>query len=159
MRRAAPRHTRTTTALAAAVATLLAGGATAACGGTTVEDRTLAADPDAVEGGVIVDESIPSTTEAVIGSTLDLLLEMSNDMSRLGSQVAEGAGDDATLARIEQIWEAIRADIQAERPELVASIDTTVDMARTAVERTRPADADKAFSLLTDLVDNYTGDG
>ena len=32
-------------------------------------------------------------------------------------------------------------------------------MARTAVERTRPADADKAFKLLTYLVDQFTGDG
>ena len=32
-------------------------------------------------------------------------------------------------------------------------------MATSAVERKRPADADKAFNLLTDLVDSYTGDG
>jgi hypothetical protein len=32
-------------------------------------------------------------------------------------------------------------------------------MARIAVDRTRPADADKAFSLLTNLVDRFTGDG
>jgi hypothetical protein len=42
---------------------------------------------------------------------------------------------------------------------LVGGIDTTVDMARTAVVRIRPADGDKAFQLLTDLVDRYTVDG
>jgi hypothetical protein len=31
-------------------------------------------------------------------------------------------------------------------------------MARTAVVRLRPADGDKAFKLLTALVDRYTGD-
>jgi hypothetical protein len=41
----------------------------------------------------------------------------------------------------------------------VGGIQTTVDMARTAVVRVRPADADKAFALLTQLVDRYTGDG
>ncbi len=32
-------------------------------------------------------------------------------------------------------------------------------MARNAVVSIRPADADKAFKILTDLVDRYTGDG
>ncbi|MBT4984371.1 MAG: hypothetical protein HOJ85_06135 [Ilumatobacter sp.] len=112
-----------------------------------------------IDGGVIVDGDAPSTTIALTGSATDLLPEMSIEMSRLGSQVAEGGDDNATLARIEQIWERIRPEIERDRPELLNGLGATIVMARTAVERTRPADADKAFSLLTDLVDQFTGDG
>ena len=111
-----------------------------------------------IEGGVIVDDQAPPTTLALTGSAADLLPEMSIEMSRLGSQVAEGGDDNATLARIEQIWERIRPEIERDRPQLLNGLGATIDMARTAVERTRPADADKAFSLLTDLVDQFTGD-
>jgi len=48
--------------------------------------------------------------------------------------------------------------VKEQRPGLVNGIGATVELAETAVTRTRPADADKAFSLLTDLVDAYTGD-
>jgi len=112
-----------------------------------------------IDGGVIVDGDAPVTTIALTGSATDLLPEMSIEMSRLGSQVAEGGDDNATLARIEQIWERIRPEIERDRPELLNGLGATIVMARTAVERTRPADADKAFSLLTDLVDQFTGDG
>jgi len=112
-----------------------------------------------IDGGVIVDGDAPATTIALTGSATDLLPEMSIEMSRLGSQVAEGGDDNATLARIEQIWERIRPEIERDRPELLNGLGATIVMARTAVERTRPADADKAFSLLTDLVDQFTGDG
>ena len=114
---------------------------------------------DLIDGGVIVDGDAPATTIALTGSATDLLPEMSIEMSRLGSQVAEGGDDNATLARIEQIWERIRPEIERDRPELLNGLGATIVMARTAVERTRPADADKAFSLLTDLVDQFTGDG
>ena len=112
-----------------------------------------------IDGGVIVDGDAPATTIALTGSATVLLPEMSIEMSRLGSRVAEGGDDHATLARIEQIWERIRPEIERDRPELLNGLGATIVMARTAVERTRPADADKAFSLLTDLVDQFTGDG
>lgn len=112
-----------------------------------------------IEGGVIVDPDAPAVTVALTGSATDLLPELAIEMSRLGSLVAEGDGDDDAFARIQTIWDRIRPEIEAERPELLNGIMATIDMARTAVQRTRPADADKAFSLLTNLVDQFTGDG
>ena len=137
-------------------------------GGTTTADVTedvpAGAEPaldsgEPIDGGTISDPDAPASTTAMTGSAIDLLPEMAIEMSRLGSLIADGGDDEASLARIEQIWERIRPEIDADRPDLVNGIQTTVDMARIAVERTRPADADKAFSLLTDLVDAFTGDG
>ena len=59
----------------------------------------------------------------------------------------------------EAIWAVARPEVEATARELVGDIQASVDMARTAVVRVRPADADKAFAVLTDLVDRYTGDG
>lgn len=150
----------------------------AACGTTVDEDdgttrlseaeltggdgRELAEDDlTPLDDAVVVDSEVPATTEPIAGSAADLLPEMGVDMSRLsGEIVGDTDGDeDETIARIEASWGAIRDEIEATRPELVNGIQATVDMARTAVDANRPADADKAFSLLTDLIDAYTGDG
>ncbi len=114
------------------------------------------------DGEVNVDgsfETVPTTTLPIVGSTSELLAEMSAQMSQLSAQIGAAGDEKATLQRIDAIWVIARPDVESTRPELVGGIDTTVDMARTAVVRIRPADGDKAFQLLTDLVDRYTGDG
>lgn len=114
------------------------------------------------DGEVNVDgsfETVPTTTLPIAGSTSELLAEMSAQMSQLSAQIGDAGDEKATLQRIDAIWVIARPDVESTRPELVGGIDTTVDMARTAVVRIRPADGDKAFQLLTDLVDRYTGDG
>jgi hypothetical protein len=113
-----------------------------------------------VEPGATIEETIATTTIAITGTPAELLPEMAVEMSRLSAQVAEdGDAEIATLAKIVGMWAAAESQVRATRPELVSSIQTTVEMATSAVERKRPADADKAFSLLTNLVDSYTGDG
>jgi hypothetical protein len=126
----------------------------AACADTVVEDPTDA-DSTIVDGS----GAPPTTAFAIEGTTAELLAELSNEMSQLSAQIADEGDEQAALGRIDAIWVIARPDVEATRPELVNGIDTTVDMARTAVVRIRPADADKALSLLTDLVDRYTGDG
>ncbi len=123
------------------------------------EGREIAEDDTSpLEEGEIVDPDAPATTLAVVGSPSDLLPEIGIDMSRLSAEIADDGDEDATIARIEANWAAIQDEVTTTHPELVNSIQATVDMARTAVDANRPADADKAFSLLTDLVDAYTGD-
>jgi hypothetical protein len=104
-------------------------------------------------------ETIPTTTLPIAGTTTELLVEMANEMSRLSSEISAPGDERATLVRIEMIWDTIRTDVESTNSELVIGIDTTVDMARTAVERVRPADGDKALQILTGLIDRYTGDG
>jgi hypothetical protein len=138
-----------------------------AVGGPTTVDVTdvpAGAEPalesgEPIEGGVIVDANTPETTIALTGSASDLLPELAIEMSRLSELVVQGKGDDEAFETIVQIWDRIRPEIAADRPELVNGIGATVDMSRIAVERTRPADADKAFKLLSDLVDQFTGEG
>jgi hypothetical protein len=134
------------------IATIVAVGFTfAACAETTV-------DLDA-DGELSGDDSVPTTTIAITGTAAELLPELAIEMSRLSAQIAEEGGAKETLERIEGIWVLVRPEVEDSNPELVIAIETTVDMSRTAVIRIRPADADKAFQLLTGLVDRYTGDG
>jgi hypothetical protein len=125
---------------------------------TTVDEQMLAdQDLTTISGGVIVDSTSP-TTAPIEGSTAQLLAEMAAEMSRLSSLIVDRGDAEASLARIVAIWATIEPEVKDTRPGLVNSIGATVALAETAVERTRPADADKAFSLLTDIVDAYTGD-
>jgi hypothetical protein len=123
-----------------------------ACAETVVEVDQPAAE-------VTSDDTAPTTTLPIAGSAAELLPEMATLMSQLSSMISAEGDERSTLLEIEAIWVVARPEVDETRPELVNGIDTTVEMARTAVERVRPADADKAFSLLTDLVDRYTGDG
>ncbi len=141
--------------IAAAILTVLLAGGCA----TVVDEQQDAGDGVPLESGTIVDADAPEITLPITGSAAELLPEMATEMSRLGSQIVENDGDEETLARIERLWAAARSEVEASRPELLGGINTTVEMSKTAVERVRPADADKAFRLLTDLVDNFTGDG
>lgn len=123
------------------------------------EGREIAEeDTSPLEEGEIVDPDAPATTIPIEGSAADLLPEIGIDMSRLSSEIGDDGDEDATIARIEGSWAAIKSEVETTHPQLVNSIQATVDMARTAVDTNRPADADKAFSLLNDLVDAYTGD-
>ena len=120
----------------------------------TVVDVGGATDSPAASSG----DSVPSTTLPIVGSAAELLPEIATEMSQLSAQIAGDGDDREALRRIEATWDAVRVEVDAERPDLAGGIQTTVDMARTAVTRIRPADADKAFQILSDLVDRYTGD-
>jgi hypothetical protein len=136
-------------------ALVLTGVLFASCADTVVE---LESDDGEVNVGGSF-ETVPTTTLPIAGSTAELLDEMSTQMSQLSAQIGAAGDEKATLLRINALWDAARSDVESTRPELVGGIDTTVEMARTAVVRIRPADGDKAFQILTDLVDRYTGDG
>ena len=128
----------------------------AACSGATTGDQST----NSVTGVTLDPRLVPTTTIVYSGTALELLPDLGVEMSRLSSQISEdGDEDKATVARIVAIWAAAQPEVQATRPDLLESFQTTVDMATSAVERNRPADADKAFSNLTRLIDNYTGDG
>ncbi len=137
------------------VALVAMGVLVASCAETVVNETSDAGEVN-VDGSF---QTVPTTTLPIAGTTAELLAEMSTEMSQLSSQIAAPGDELATLGRIDAIWVIARPDVESTRPELVGGIDTTVDMARTAVIRIRPADGDKAFQILTDLVDRFTGDG
>ena len=133
----------------------LSGLLVAACADTVVDEQSDAGEINV--GGSF--ETVPTTTLPITGTTAELLAEMSTEMSRLSSEISAPGDERATLDRIERVWVVARPDVESTRPDLAVGIDTTVDMARTAVTRVRPADGDKAVQILTDLVERFNDVG
>jgi hypothetical protein len=128
------------------VLAIAAAVALSACADTVIEDGAS----DTVDVG----PSIATTTTLPSGTTDELLAQLTTTMGTLSQLIIDGGrGDGDALAHIDAVWAAARPQVAAEHPQLVSGFDTTVEMATIAVERTRPADADKAYVLLVDLVE------
>ena len=74
-------------------------------------------------------------------------------MRHLDEQVIEGDTDDATLARIEEIWVVALPLAREHSIDMEFGLQQSVDLARTAVERRRPADASKGYKIVAALLD------
>jgi hypothetical protein len=114
----------------------------AACTGTTYDESL---ETTIVDTAPTSTTSLPPTTDGLLGEMLTGARAMS------GVITAEG-DDAAVLADIEQRWNAARASVEDERPELVADFDTAVRVLGTASKFDRAADADKAAKNLAALV-------
>ncbi|MBU3688728.1 MAG: hypothetical protein B7C54_12595 [Acidimicrobiales bacterium mtb01] len=126
-----------------------------ACGATTFDDSRIA----------------PSTTVAVVvtipqGSAAELLPRLADEMailsSRIGPRPDNVAKPDGTkidqLTVIEAIWTAAVNEVEANDPDAAETLARMVAQARTAVERNRPADADKAAKFARIVIDEYLAD-
>lgn len=117
---------------------------------TVIED-----DPAATGGGSGAAVTAPSpTAPATTEAGLALIEE---ELSTLSGKIAASDGDNESIELIVATWGEIRDDVEAQRPELIRGFDATIEMAEFAVERTRPADADKASANLGEYLANYFG--
>ena len=108
-----------------------------------------------------VASSSESTTEATINSQLttdelldELLLAVDNLSKSM--QKAERKKVTEQLARVVSLSDAIRPKILATSDQLAADFDRVINFAKSAVERNRPADADKALRFLPLVIDAFT---
>jgi hypothetical protein len=99
--------------------------------------------------------STTSTTDAADTPLRELLTELRSTMRSLDEQVVEGEGDDATLEHIDAIWRVAEDKVHDERPDLLFGFQQAITLARSGVERRRPADASKGYLLLVPLVEDY----
>jgi hypothetical protein len=76
-------------------------------------------------------------------------------MRRLDELIVEDAGDDAALARIEDVWAVTEQQIRERDPDDLYPFEQAITLARSGVERRRPADASKGYKLLVAAVDAY----
>ena len=105
--------------------------------------------------------SSESTTQATIDSQLttdellDELLRAVEDLSN-SMQKAERRQVTEQLARVISLSDAIRPKILATSDQLASDFDRVIDLAKSAVERNRLADADKALRFLPLVIDAFT---
>ena len=97
--------------------------------------------------------SSESTTQATIDSQLttdELLNELLRAVEDLSNSMQKAERRQVTqqLARVISLSDAIRPKILATSDQLASDFDRVIDFAKSAVERNRPADADKALRFL-----------
>ena len=82
--------------------------------------------------------------------------------SRIGPRPDNVAKPEGTkidqLTVIEAIWTAAVNEVESNDPEAAETLARMVAQARTAVERNRPADADKAAKFAGQVITDYLGD-
>jgi hypothetical protein len=124
-------------AAAAVLVTLLAGCATEV-------------DPDIPTA--ITEVSMDTVEFVAAGSTAELLDELLVEAGTLSEAIVQNEGQHEIIDRIDIIWEAARPGVEQADPESVTEFDQAIELMHTGVDRRRPADADKAYTNLTQLV-------
>jgi hypothetical protein len=120
-------------------------------------------------GATVYDESAATTTVVATTTTLPTgtaaellprLVSALSDLSILIGPVPDDLrpeGDKRRqLAEIEALWDAVEREVNADDPETGETLQRMVDLARQAVEKNRPADADKAAKFAAQVVNAYT---
>jgi hypothetical protein len=113
-------------------------------------------------GTTTVDQSIVESADTGVTTTLhpirsdaplvDLVRDLADSMRHLDEEVIEGDTDDATLARIDEIWLIAKPLAREHSIDMEFGLEQSVDLARTSVERRRPADASKGYKIVADLL-------
>jgi hypothetical protein len=98
--------------------------------------------------------SASTTTTIPRGSTEELFAQLLETGKEVGNDVAQGDMRTARtkLADIRAIWIGIQPQIDDASQELFDDTQRMINLFVTAVERKRPADADKAMRFLPSLV-------
>ena len=123
----------------------------AACGPTYVDD------------GIVerIEEDATSTTYAPIAPDTpldDLLLEIENLMSDLDERIIDQRGHTESIARIDDLWRIAEQEIRSTDPNDLFNFQQAIDLARSGVDRRRPADASKGYKIFVEVVDAYSAD-
>jgi len=114
-----------------------------------------------VDSDITVPDTSPDATTTTLtpvdhDAPLDqLLLEIESLMSDLDERIIDERGQFATFDRIEELWTLAEKDIRSNNPDDVYNFDQAIELARSGVERRRPADASKGYKILTDVIDAY----
>ncbi|TSA51626.1 MAG: hypothetical protein D4R44_07550 [Actinobacteria bacterium] len=99
----------------------------------------------------------PAVTTLPTGTTLDLFTQMRTQVAELSANITheDKTAAKTTLATVLNLWGALKPQIAATSSpnvdQTIEDMQRIVNLAKSSVERTRPADADKALRFL-DLV-------
>ncbi len=105
-----------------------------------------------------VRNEVPNTTFVPIDANApisDLLAQIRYLMSDLDERIIDHDDDVVTMARIDELWSAAEPAIRAVNPDDVSNFAQAIDLARSGVERLRPADASKGYKVLVAVIAAY----
>jgi len=85
----------------------------------------------------------------------ELLTEIETLMSDLDERIIDGDDHLAVMLRIDELWYVAEIKIRATDPDDVFNFEQAIMLARTGVDRKRPADASKGYKIISDVIDDY----
>ena len=114
-----------------------------------------------VDTGVTVPDTSPDTTTTTLpaisrdASLAELFAEIELRMSDLDARIIDERGHVETLRRIDDLWIAAERQIRAANPNDVFNFEQAIELARSGVERRRPADASKGYKIFVGVAAAY----
>jgi hypothetical protein len=103
------------------------------------------------DSSLITTVPVETTTTLPSGTVAELLPRMVTEVQGLSEKVASGNRPGEAATRCEQYWAAMKADVADNYPDYVDSFDFIVRRCRSAADRKRPADADRAYKNILEL--------
>lgn len=101
--------------------------------------------------------AVATTSTLPSGTVAELLPRMLDEVKALSEKVAANEGDNASAVLIDQYWQAMRAEVEADHPDLVDGFEFVVRRCQAAADRRRPADADRAYRNLKTIAEALLG--
>jgi hypothetical protein len=98
-----------------------------------------------------------TTTTLPTGTAAELLPELVADAAGLSTLIVDKGDDIGAAERIADLWQAVKQEVAASRPELLGDFEGNVAACLEAAKRDRPADADKAYLNLQTLAAAFLG--
>ena len=102
--------------------------------------------------------TVATTTTLPSGDALELMKNIAAAGADLGNSVADGRSEEAraALATAQANWTVLEPQLQKLKLDVIEDLRRIIDLMTTAVERKRPADADKANRFLSLVIDAYS---
>jgi hypothetical protein len=91
--------------------------------------------------------------------TAELLSEIQELVRHLDERIVDDDHTVPTLARIDELWDVAEQQIRDRDPDQLYPFEQAIALVHTGVERSRPADASKAYKLLIAAIDAYGPEG
>jgi len=101
--------------------------------------------------------AVATTSTLPSGTVAELLPRMLDEVKALSEKVAANEGDNASAVLIDQYWQAMRAEVEADHSDLVDGFEFVVRRCQAAADRRRPADADRAYRNLKTIAEALLG--
>jgi hypothetical protein len=116
-------------------------------------ERSQTPTPGAVATTLVDPLDVPIDMDADL---LALFQEMLETWRGLDQRIIDANRAPDALIRLETLWAQAEPVIRQERPAALFGFTQALDLARSAVDRRRPADASKGLLILTNLVNNWS---
>ena len=111
--------------------------------------------PTKIDTSITVEPPITTPVTAPTGTPAELMPRMVEAASTLSDLIGSHGNRGRVMDQINALWQATRPQLGASNPDLVKVVDAQVALCQIAVDRNRPADADKCYNNLTALVTTF----